>query len=153
MSILPYNPLMQLKIPSHSCAKTTRKSFSIRARLDNSQQEEQQLNLSVLRFTFGNKSTCCHSLAQFASTNFCSSFLKLKSNTSVWLQGYLDSTSRIYRDGSATASARLLYWITSPFQISLRQHSWLAIGIFFFGLIGFVFGNLIWLFVHRDRKF
>ncbi|KAK9181741.1 hypothetical protein WN944_024880 [Citrus x changshan-huyou] len=53
MSILPYNPLMQLKIPSHSCAKTTRKSFSIRARLDNSQQEEQQLNLSVLRFTFG----------------------------------------------------------------------------------------------------
>lgn len=44
---------MQLKIPSHSCAKTTRKSFSICARLDNSQQEEQQLNLSVLRFTFG----------------------------------------------------------------------------------------------------
>ncbi|KAK9178750.1 hypothetical protein WN943_027943 [Citrus x changshan-huyou] len=53
MSILSYNSLMQLKIPSHSCAKTTRKSFSICARLDNSQQEEQQLNLSVLRFTFG----------------------------------------------------------------------------------------------------
>ncbi|KAJ0042213.1 hypothetical protein Pint_17387 [Pistacia integerrima] len=53
MSILLSNPLIQLKIPTKYRAKTSIKSSSISARLDNSQQPEQQLNLSVLRFTFG----------------------------------------------------------------------------------------------------
>ncbi|TXG70855.1 hypothetical protein EZV62_005790 [Acer yangbiense] len=51
MSVLLSNPLIKLKIPLQSRAKTTAKSISISARLDDSQQ--QQLNLSVLRFTFG----------------------------------------------------------------------------------------------------
>ncbi|KAJ0099856.1 hypothetical protein Patl1_20071 [Pistacia atlantica] len=53
MSILLSNPLIQLKIQTKSRATTSIKSSSISARLDNSQQPEQQLNLSVLRFTFG----------------------------------------------------------------------------------------------------
>ncbi|KAK2653774.1 hypothetical protein Ddye_013630 [Dipteronia dyeriana] len=51
MSVLLSNPLIKLKIPLQSRAKTTAKSISISARFDELQQ--QQLNLSVLRFTFG----------------------------------------------------------------------------------------------------
>lgn len=54
------NPLVQLKIkiiPPRFPAKKSTKSVSISARLQNSQtpsnQQEQQLNLSVLRFTLG----------------------------------------------------------------------------------------------------
>ncbi|KAJ4706088.1 Protein COFACTOR ASSEMBLY OF COMPLEX C SUBUNIT B CCB2 chloroplastic [Melia azedarach] len=53
MSLLLSNPLIQLKVPTRPRAKTTKNSFSISARLDNSQPREQELNLSVLRFTFG----------------------------------------------------------------------------------------------------
>ncbi|KAL5811140.1 hypothetical protein ACOSQ4_027708 [Xanthoceras sorbifolium] len=52
MSVLLANPFIKFKIPLRSGAKTTKNSISISARLDNSQQQ-QQLNLSVLRFTFG----------------------------------------------------------------------------------------------------
>ncbi|XP_044468047.1 protein COFACTOR ASSEMBLY OF COMPLEX C SUBUNIT B CCB2, chloroplastic isoform X2 [Mangifera indica] len=53
MSIHLSSPLIQFKIPIKSRAKTRIKSSSISARLDSSQQPDQQLNLSVLRFTFG----------------------------------------------------------------------------------------------------
>lgn len=56
MSLLLSNPLIQLKVPTRPRAKTTKNSFSISARLDNSQPREQELNLSVLRFTFGSYS-------------------------------------------------------------------------------------------------
>ncbi|XP_071724823.1 protein COFACTOR ASSEMBLY OF COMPLEX C SUBUNIT B CCB2, chloroplastic-like [Rutidosis leptorrhynchoides] len=50
MSTISFNPLIQLKLRPKLGAKTS-KSSSISARLDNSQDE--QLNLSVLRFTLG----------------------------------------------------------------------------------------------------
>lgn len=56
MSItLSFNPIIRLKMqvipPQFPAKKTTTKSFSISARLQN--QQQQQLNLSVLRFTLG----------------------------------------------------------------------------------------------------
>lgn len=54
ISMLLTDPLFQFKIQIKSCAKTKIKSISISARLNYSQQPEQRLSLSVLRFTFGN---------------------------------------------------------------------------------------------------
>jgi hypothetical protein len=52
---LSFNPLIPLKMhvihPQFPAKKTTTKPFSISARLQN--QQQQQLNLSVLRFTLG----------------------------------------------------------------------------------------------------
>ncbi|KAK9293339.1 hypothetical protein L1049_021331 [Liquidambar formosana] len=58
MSSLFYNPLISAKTPPLFGANTTRKSPTISARLNNSQRtaasdQQQQLNLSVLRFTLG----------------------------------------------------------------------------------------------------
>ncbi|GLT36000.1 hypothetical protein SLA2020_104060 [Shorea laevis] len=49
-----FNPVIQLKIPSQFRAqKRTGKFRPVSARPDDSQERQQQLNLSVLRFTFG----------------------------------------------------------------------------------------------------
>eukprot|EP00258_Populus_trichocarpa_P012514 XP_002322447.3 protein COFACTOR ASSEMBLY OF COMPLEX C SUBUNIT B CCB2, chloroplastic [Populus trichocarpa] len=55
MSSLSIHPLIQLKTHHQFRAKKTRKSIAIHASSDNpqSQRQQQQLNLSVLRFTFG----------------------------------------------------------------------------------------------------
>ncbi|KAF2315679.1 hypothetical protein GH714_040207 [Hevea brasiliensis] len=56
MSGLSTHPLVQLKIRPQFRSKFSRKSVTIYARIDNSQtsqDQQQELNLSVLRFTFG----------------------------------------------------------------------------------------------------
>ncbi|XP_021691371.2 protein COFACTOR ASSEMBLY OF COMPLEX C SUBUNIT B CCB2, chloroplastic isoform X1 [Hevea brasiliensis] len=56
MSGLSTHPLIQLKIRPQFRSKFSRKSVTIYARIDNSQtsqDQQQELNLSVLRFTFG----------------------------------------------------------------------------------------------------
>ncbi|XP_020540739.1 protein COFACTOR ASSEMBLY OF COMPLEX C SUBUNIT B CCB2, chloroplastic isoform X2 [Jatropha curcas] len=56
MSGLSIHPLIQLNIRPKFRAKVTRKSLVIASRIDNSQTREnqqQELNLSILRFTFG----------------------------------------------------------------------------------------------------
>ncbi|KAJ7975665.1 protein COFACTOR ASSEMBLY OF COMPLEX C SUBUNIT B CCB2, chloroplastic [Quillaja saponaria] len=55
-SVLSFNPFLPLKIPSQFRAKTRTRKLSISSRFENSQRptdQQQQLNLSVLRFTLG----------------------------------------------------------------------------------------------------
>ncbi|WCJ36595.1 hypothetical protein M5689_017786 [Euphorbia peplus] len=53
MRILVINPLIQLKLRPQFRAIRTRKPSILYPRIQNSKDEQQELNLSVLRFTFG----------------------------------------------------------------------------------------------------
>jgi len=101
MSSLSIHPLIQLKTLHQFRAKKTRKSIAIHASSDNpqSQRQQQQLNLSVLRFTFGGGKKIKNLSFWFfliMYSDFISSYM---TRIFLLLKGYLDWMNLTYQDG------------------------------------------------------